>query len=101
MAERICYETGTDLGADAKDGKHFSSDAARTTWNNRRKNRGAIIYDLLMAWRYDRPVAKALNVFSTICKLLAEWHREDGEAGRIGYNDPNEVMAGLNKEKAP
>lgn len=92
-----CWETGRSL-LNSHPGSRFIDTKARTDWNNRRKLRGALVYDLLMAWRYDRPIATALGVFSTICKMLRQWHAEDEEAGRVGYLPPAMALESLGKE---
>jgi len=84
--KNLCWETGKPLPEGMKDTAHFLTTDARTAWNNRRKNRGAVVYDLIMSWRYDRPRAKALKVFSLLCQLAKEWHDEDKSSGRISFN---------------
>ena len=93
---RTCYETGADLPETMHEKAHFSSDAARTAWNNRRKNRGAILYDLFMGYRYDRGVAKTLGLFSVMCALAAKWRAEDKAAGRRSHNEPAEAVSKVN-----
>lgn len=39
--------------------------------------RGAEIYDLFMALRYDREQAKALQVWKLLCRLAAAFRDED------------------------
>ena len=88
-----CYETGQELPPTMKDTARFSSDAARANWNNRLKLRGSELYNLLMIWRYERPLAKKLKVISLICSMLARWHAEDKEIGRTSYLPVEEVLA--------
>jgi hypothetical protein len=92
-----CWETGRSL-VDAYHGSRFINTKARQDWNNRRKTRGAAVYDLLMGWRYDRPIATTLHVFVVICQLLKQWHDEDKAAGRIGYLPPAAALKALGKE---
>lgn len=96
-APPVCWETGKSL-EDAYPGSRFINQGARQDWNNRRKMRGAAVYDLLMGWRYDRPVATALGVFSTVCSLLRQWHEEDKAADRIGYLPPAAALKALGRE---
>lgn len=86
-----CWETHRSL-ENAYPGSRFIDTKARTDWNNRRKTRGALVYDLLMAWRYDRPLATALGVFSIVCKMIRQWHEEDKAAERIGYLPPTMAL---------
>lgn len=44
---------------------------------NRRQERGALLYDLFMAMRYERELAAKLKVWGTMCQLAAEWRKED------------------------
>lgn len=88
-----CYETGQPLPEGMKDTAKFSSDAARSAWNNRRKNRGAELYDLVMAWRFDRRMAGGLKVLSRICAMAARWHAEDKAAGRQSFTPTEEAVA--------
>lgn len=92
-----CWETSRSL-INSYHGSRFIDTKARVDWNNRRKLRGALVYDLLMAWRYDRPIATALGVFSTICGLLRQWHEEDKTADRVGYLPPTMALEALGKE---
>lgn len=81
----LCWETGKPMPEGMKDTAHFLTDQARTAWNNRRKSRGAELYDLFMAYRYDRKRAKLLGLFSRMCALAAKWRYEDKEAGRTSF----------------
>lgn len=91
--DRTCFETGQPLSPTAKDTARFSSDAARTAWNNRVKARGVEVYNLLMIWRFERPVAAKLKVISLLCRMIARWRAEDREANRVSYLPVEEVVA--------
>ena len=91
--ENRCWETGKPLPEGMKDTAHFLTTEARTAWNNRRKNRGAEVLDLLWVWRFERGMARHLKVISKLCALLSRWHAEDKEAGRRSYGDPAEIVA--------
>lgn len=82
---RICYETGKPLAENAPDTARFANADARQAWNNRRKVRGAQLYDLFMAYRYDRKAAKLLKLFSVMCGLAAQWRAEDKAANRTSF----------------
>ncbi len=90
---RVCYETGNPLADGTKDTARFSSDAARTAWNNRIKSRGVEVYNLLMIWRFERPFAKRLKVISLLCRMIARRRAEDREANRVSYLPVEEVVA--------
>lgn len=78
----------------------FCSTLCKTTWNNRRKNRGADVYDLWMAMRYERDEAKRLGVWTEMCRLSELWNAEDEKAGRITYSPPAEVVLRLKDKGA-
>ena len=88
--ERRCLETGELLPPNMHPGARFLTNEAKVAWGNRRKTRGAALYDMFMAFRYNRPLAKKLHLFGQMCKLAAEWHAEDRAANRIGYTEPVE-----------
>lgn len=46
-------------------------------FNNRRMTRGAEIYDLMMAVRYERETATEQALWSKACALLAHYRSED------------------------
>lgn len=82
---RICYETGKALPENAPASSRFINADARQAWNNRRKVRGAQLYDIFMAYRYDRGAAKVLKLFSVMCKLAQTWREEDKSLGRTSF----------------
>ncbi len=82
---RICFETGKPLPETAQPTVRFIDADARQAWNNRRKVRGAQLYDMFMAYRYQRGVGKTLKLFSLMCKVAAEWRAEDKANGRTTF----------------
>lgn len=91
---RSCCECSKTIQASAKAEARFCSTACKDRWNNRRKNRGAELYDLFYVLRYDRSRAKALGVWSAMCKLAQLWRDEDREAKRTSpCRDPEDVLA--------
>ncbi|MCA3623596.1 MAG: transcriptional regulator [Methylobacterium sp.] len=52
---------------------------ARTpnAFNNRRMTRGALLYDLLMALRFERKEARLLGVWQALCRLASDFREED------------------------
>lgn len=102
---RCCRECGSPLAAPttagsnrpkkARDDAKFCSTPCKTGWNNRRKSRGADIYDLWMSMRYCREEAKALGVWREICRLSEVWNAEDKAAGRTSFERPGVVLARL------
>ena len=72
----------------------FCSAKCRSDWNNRRRQRGAELYDLYMAHRFDRVTAQTLGVFQAINRMASNF-REDDKArrdGRKSWRAPQTVM---------
>ena len=90
---RVCLECGTSYqqGVQASD---FCSAACRKTWNNRRMQRGAELYDLVMALRFDRQTATELKVWRLINRLAAIFRDEDRteRAGRFSWRSPAAII---------
>lgn len=72
--------------------KRFCCHAHRKAFNNRRSMRGAQMYDLFMAMRYDRQAASDAGVWGYICRMAEQWHDEDVAAGRASFGDWREFM---------
>lgn len=89
---RRCRECGEDI-SDKGPRAEFCCSAHRMDWNNRRGSRGSELYDLFMAYRYNRGVAKELGIFAAMCTLASRWRKEDN--GRISYTDPHVALARL------
>lgn len=89
---RTCLECGCDLPAAARDEKRFCSNAHKDAFNNRRKNRGAELYDLFMAMRYDRAAASEAGVWAIMCRMASHWREADGEAGVKSFLPIREVV---------
>lgn len=95
---RCCRECKTELGSGPNGYKAsavFCGIPCKAKWNNRRKNRGADIYDLWMAMRYERDEAKRLGVWKEMCRLSEKWHDEDVAAGIKSYEMPEIVIGRL------
>ncbi|KQU77724.1 transcriptional regulator [Mesorhizobium sp. Root102] len=85
-----CLECGEGTSRDGE----FCSDKCRSDWNNRRKQRGAELYDLYMAHRFDRATAKDLRVFQAINRMASNFRQEDRSerAGRQSWRRPSAVL---------
>jgi hypothetical protein len=73
---RICLECGDQFQA-RDDEAHFCTTDCRKTFNNRRAVRGAELYDLYMAHRFERQNAQEAGVFKAINRLASTWREED------------------------
>ena len=94
---RDCLDCGTAFQA-GHSTSLFCAPACRQAWNNRRLRRGAELYDLFMAFRFDRPLARALRVLSMLNRLASNFRDEDRRerGGRRSWTAPDVVA-----ERAP
>lgn len=81
-----CCECGSGFSSEATI-QIFCKAECRTIHNNRRRKRGALLYDLFMSMRWN-PI-KAKGVWSAMCKLTDEWKEEDRREreGRKSWKD--------------
>lgn len=91
MRKGICRECKCETESTRKP-KIFCSAACRDAHTNRRKERGAQLYDLFMAVRYDRANAKRLNAWTKLCRMAEAFHDEDLEAGITSTLDLETVL---------
>lgn len=73
-----CRECGIDYTASTAR-KKFCSVKCEKTFNNRRATRGALLYDLFMASRYERDRAESENLRSVMARLAMRFREEDGD----------------------
>lgn len=87
---RACLECGADHICKGE----FCSTACRHDFNNRRKARGAELYDLYMAHRFERDRSKQLGVFQAINRLASIYRQEDlhRRSGRKSWRSPRAVL---------
>jgi hypothetical protein len=66
-------------------------------FNNRRMRRGAEVYDLFRAIRRERSDAKALGLWTEMCRLELRWQEEDEaeRPGRRSYMPPRTALSNL------
>jgi predicted nucleic acid-binding Zn ribbon protein len=86
-----CAECGTPCATS----KTFCSPSCRLDFNNRRRTRGASLYDLFMAMRFDRQAAKDAKAWQAMCTLASAWAEEDkaDRGGRKSFVNPKDVIA--------
>lgn len=83
LLERHCMECGDAFHTPARTPGLFCSTTHKADWQNRRQRRGAVLYDLYMANRYNRPLAAVLkaelglSVMTLMSRLASHWHEED------------------------
>lgn len=90
---RVCQWCGGEF-APRDPSALFCSDPHRHAFNNLRKERGAIIYDLLMVMRFERKLSAQLKLWSKVCTILSNFRREDREqrAGRDSWRRPSRLL---------
>jgi hypothetical protein len=92
MSARLnaCLECGAESVAKGS----FCGTRCRMAFNNRRLQRGAELYDLYMAHRFERKTARQLGLFQAINRLASNWRQEDiaMRAGRKSWRNPRAVM---------
>lgn len=80
-----CRECGTPI-AGRRAGSVFCRTKCKSDWNNRRRMRGADMYDLIMAMRFDREAAEGayslLSQFASRCRDADKANR----AGRKSWS---------------
>lgn len=92
---RACQECGAPFSASQATARFCSRDC-RNAFDNRRKARGAILYDLFMANNYERKTARPLGVWSKMFRVAAHWKAED-EAEREGRASWPDLQTTLQK----
>ena len=88
---RTCAECGEPHQRDGL----FCSQSCRLAFNNRRLLRGAVLYDLFMALRFDRHAPSVGQAWRAMCRAAAAWRDEDHRqrAGRKSWRPPAEVLS--------
>lgn len=87
-----CRECGKPVGPSVRFEKKFCCEPCRHSWTNRRKLRGAELYDLFMAMRYDRGTAKLFGVWAIMCRMASMWKEEDGRLGVKSYASLSDIQ---------
>lgn len=91
---KTCRECGLPDWEWSRERGDFCCDACRRDWNNRRQARGAVLYDLVMALRFDRKAAQEIKLWTIVCKFCSIWKDEDTarRANRQSWRDPSLVI---------
>ena len=87
-----CLECGTEIKRKTSHGRpvKFCSTEHRKAWNNRRMTRGAILYDEIMKWRFDRANNKdAVTTMAQIASMFRDNDKRDRDGRRSWIDDPN------------
>lgn len=92
---KCCRECKNPLPDRLKATAVFCGIPCKAKWNNRRKNRGADLYDLWMSLRYERDEAKRLGVWAELCRLSEGWRDDDARDGIKSYEKAGVVILRL------
>lgn len=88
---RICLECGSRYQAKRAPGV-FCCTAHRRNFNNRRQARGAELYDLFMACRFEREAAEQAGAWNFMCRMAADYKASD-DASRAGRRSWDTIAA--------
>ena len=90
-----CLECGKAFREGVRPSQEFCSAACRAAFNNRRKQRGALLYDLVMALRFERGLARFIGLWTVVCACASIFRQEDhrDRDGRKSWRDPRDVIA--------
>lgn len=86
---RACLNCGAAYTASQATAR-FCGKACRDAFDNRRKARGTILYDLLMAHNYERDIARPMLLWSKMFRAASHWRAEDEaeRQGRASWPEP-------------
>lgn len=89
----ICRECGGAYTARRATGM-FCSSPCKLSFNNRRMQRGAVLYDLFMQVRHRRSSARKLGLWTLACRLATIWKEEDDtqRSGRQSWGNVRDVL---------
>jgi hypothetical protein len=93
-SHRECRECGERFAAKHKT-REFCCASCRAAFHNRRKQRGADLYDLFMSCRFDRAAAQDQGARTLMCRMAAAFRLEDHRerAGRQSWDSIEAVEA--------
>jgi len=104
MPKRTCRECGAALVAQ-RDSWELCGPSRWRAFHNRKATRGAQLYDLVMAWRFDRTGSAAVGAQSLLCRIAAVLKAEDDrerpglhswdDVGRVRERNSHLVATGV------
>lgn len=86
-ARITCLECGGEGLQFGSTPREFCGAPCRNAWHKRRRDRGAEIYDLFMAVRFERGPAKLYSLWTLMCALASAYRDADNHkrAGRRSW----------------
>ena len=91
VRKSVCKECGCSSSG-CKSTAAFCSRKCRNAHNNRRMQRGAEFYDMFMVMRYERGLAKKLNLWTMMCRMAKKFKAQDDHERRKSWNDPGKII---------
>jgi hypothetical protein len=90
----FCRECGARFEA-KRVSREFCCTKCRQTFHNRAASRGADLFHLFMAMRFDRANAEVAGAWSLLCRMAAAFKAEDDRdrAGRVSWDEIEKVKA--------
>jgi len=77
-----CSNCGAEFEPRAAN-QQFCNPNCRKEWNNRRASRGTVLYDMMMAMRYERDgELSESDLRKLMATVAADWHQQDLADGR-------------------
>lgn len=91
-----CQECGANFASEQRTAR-FCCTPCRQSFNNRRMQRGAELYDLLMAHNYERKTSRPLQVWSLIYRLVSAYRDADvaKRRGRRSWRPAEDAIADI------
>lgn len=78
---RHCSECGTEFQAKVASAE-FCCQEHRLAYNNRRRDRGAMLFDLYVHTRFNRKASQEKGLQTLIDRMVGNWVEEDRAVGR-------------------
>lgn len=90
---RACKECGGPIASPDRR-KQYCHSNCRKRFNRRRERRGAILYDLYMPHRFERPEATEARILTQINRICMYWREADvmHRGGRPSWGDWKKVL---------
>lgn len=76
-----CQECDASMEPSHRPERVFCSRKCKNDHVNRRKLRGAELYDLFMNIRFDREGSKDAGLWAVMCRMASEWREQDRKEG--------------------
>ena len=75
--DRICLFCAATIADGAPKKQTFCNQKCCIDYLNRRRDRGAQLYDMFMGLRFERDEADRAKLWSAMCRLAAHWRQQD------------------------